>query len=130
MSTDNVIHLSADDTWDVWVCAADAHRFWADIRTEHVENDGLDVASWYVDFVLTGTDEPVYRIDHERVIGALRTIAQSGDAVDLFDDEVVETVRKIVAAPDANEATNEVCQLDVYGFNAVVQVATVGKVKL
>ncbi|MGW5720797.1 hypothetical protein ACWEVP_31810 [Amycolatopsis sp. NPDC003865] len=131
MSTDNPIRLSEEDTWNMWVDSVDARRFWADVRTEHIDNAANgDVASWYVDFVLTETDEPVYRIDHERILSALRTIAESGDAVDLFDDEVVETVRAIVSAPDNGKATDEVCQLDVYGFNAIVQVASVGKVKL
>jgi hypothetical protein len=133
MSTDKPIHLSEEDTWNFWVDSVDARRFWADVRAEHIEhksNPRGAVASWYVDFVVEGTDGPVYRLDHERTLAALRTIAQSGDAVDLFDDEVVETVRAIITAPDHEKATDEVCQLDVYGFNAIVQVASVGKVKL
>lgn len=128
MSTDKPIHLSEEDTWNMWIDSVDARRYWADVRTEHIDQHPHPggVASWYVDFVVEGTDGPVHRLDHERVLGALRTVGENeGDA---YPDDVVEAVRGILSAPGNDKATDWVCQLDVYGFNAIVQVAAFGTV--
>uniref|UniRef100_UPI003F4942B6 hypothetical protein n=1 Tax=Amycolatopsis sp. CA-096443 TaxID=3239919 RepID=UPI003F4942B6 len=61
------------------------------------------------------------------MVAALRKIARERDSIELAD-EIIAQVCAIVDAPDNASASDALCQLDAWGNDAVIQIATFGRV--
>lgn len=127
-----VVHLTQQDTRLIYEDALPWTRSWATCRTLELAGDPLDtddadpVTAWQVE-VREDESGTTWTVDHDAIIAAMTRIVEHQDQVRL-NDEITGQVRAVIAATDNTSATDEVCQLDVQGFDAIVQVATIGKV--
>jgi hypothetical protein len=125
------VHLTPSDTRLIYEDAIPCLQYWAAYRTLAIAgdpiNDGDPVVSWSVEIREIDTDK-VWTIDHDKIIAAMVHMVEKKPEIHLRD-EIIDQIGLVLAAPDNESATDEICQLDVIGFNAIVQVATLGQVE-
>jgi hypothetical protein len=66
-------------------------------------------------------------ITHEVWIATMQRIVSERHTISLRDD-IIDQIAAVLAARTNDDATDELCQLDVFGFDAIVQVATLGNI--
>lgn len=126
------VHLTQQDTRLMYEDALPLTHQWATCRTLHLEGDPIDVddtnpvTAWQVQIREDETGR-TWEIDHDAVIAAMRTLVDNPAEYRLHDS-IIKQIGLVLAATDNEAATDEVCQLDVIGFDAIVQVATLGQV--
>jgi hypothetical protein len=124
--------LTPDDTWCMWIDSSDMRYHWATVAEETVvARDGTDTSAeevqrWSVDLIEdeTGTR---FAVDHDAMLAAMHRIVHERDTIRLADT-IIDQIAAVLDADDHDSATDELCQLDAVGHDAIVQVATVGQV--
>jgi hypothetical protein len=125
-------YLTPDDTWCMWVDSYGMRRYWATIVDETVverdstEVNGGEVRGWSVELIDDESGDR-FTVDHEAMLTAMLRIVDERDAIQLAD-VIIDQVAAVLNARDRESATDELCQLDVIGNDAIVQVATLGRV--
>lgn len=125
-------HLTQQDTRLMYEDAMPMTMHWAACRTLVLEGDPTDVTdenpvtAWRVE-VRDDESDRTWEIDHDAIIAAMRKLVDNPSEYRLHES-IIEQIRLVLAATDNELATDEVCQLDVIGFDAIVQVATLGQV--
>lgn len=69
----------------------------------------------------------VVDVDHRMIVQAMKRIIEERDQIRLADS-IIDQIQVVYNAADADTARDEMCQLDVIGFDAIVQVAVLGQV--
>lgn len=132
-------HLTPADTYSLYLGALDFLHNWGTSETIEEAGDYKDTSgvnpltAWRVR-VTEDEEDPsqfddpsrVWEFGHEDIALAVVKVASDPDIN--IGEEIVKQFRAVVLAPSNDEATTELCQPDVIGFDAVVQVATIGEV--
>jgi hypothetical protein len=124
--------LTPDDTWWMWSDSFDTRIRWATVVHEStVERDGTDpsadeVTSWSVDLIEDETGRR-FTVDHDVIIEAMQRIVRCRDTIRLTDT-IIDHIAAVLDAKRHEDAMDGLCQLDVIGYDAIVQVATLGQV--
>jgi hypothetical protein len=124
--------LTPDDTWCMWIDSYSMRQYWATVVEETVvERDGTDTSAdeirrWSVDLTEDETGKQ-FTVDHHAILLAMRRIVHDRAAIHLAD-AIVDQVAAVLNADGHESATDELCQLDAIGTDAIVQVATLGQV--
>jgi hypothetical protein len=124
--------LRPDDTWCLWIDSYSMRRYWATVVNETVvARDGTDtspdeVRRWSVDLVEDETGHQ-FTVDHHAILAAMQRIVHERADTHLADT-IIDQVAAVLNADDHESATDELCQLDAIGTDAIVQVATLGQV--
>jgi hypothetical protein len=125
-------YLTPDDTWCIWIDSYGMSRYWCTIVDEIVvQPDGTDVdagevSGWSAELIEDESGER-FTVDHEAMLAAMWRIVQERDAMRLTP-VIVDQVAAVLGARDHESATDELCQLDSVGNDAIVQIATLGQV--
>jgi hypothetical protein len=125
-------HLTADDTWCIWIDSWEMRRFWATVADERtVARDGTDTAAdevldWAVDLIEDDTGNR-FTLCHNMILATMHRIVRERDSVQL-SDEIINQIADVLGADSHDGATDALCQLDCVGFDAIVQFATLGQV--
>lgn len=123
--------LSENDTYNLYTDALDITLLWADARTVlRVGGDipnGVPVSAWAVELFDDDKPDTVYRIGHREITAAMRRIVDQRDAIRL-KDTIIDQIQAVLDAPDPETAICELLTLDSIGYDAIVQVATLGNV--
>ncbi|MEV6236765.1 hypothetical protein [Lentzea sp. NPDC051838] len=107
-------------------------RFWATVADERaVVRDGTDtnldeVLDWTVDLVEDETGNR-FTLNHNMMVATMHRIVRERDSVQL-SDAIIDQIAEVLKADTPDGATDELCQLDCVGFDAIVQFATLGQV--
>lgn len=124
--------LTPDDTWCMWIDSYGMRHYWATVIDETVaERDGTDISpdevlSWSVDLIEDETGEQ-FTMDHNLMLATMQRIVHERDTIQLADT-IIDQIAAVLNAEDHESATDELCQLDAVGNDAIVQVATLGQV--
>lgn len=123
-------HLTPHDTHNIYIDAGPITFMWATTDNEEQTGTGTvadPVTDWTVtlteDAAEPGADGP-WQLNHDTVIAAMRTIAQGGTNV---RTSIAEAIAAVLAAPTHAHATDELTALDDVGFDAIIQIATLGR---
>lgn len=124
--------LTPDDTWCMWIDSSDMRYHWASVAEEMVvPRDGTDTSAeevqrWSVDLIEdeTGTR---FTLNHDAMLATMHRIVRERDTIRLAHS-IIDQIAAVLDAGDHDSATDELCQLDVVGFDAIVQIATLGQV--
>lgn len=125
-------HLTPDDTWCMWIDSWGMRCYWATVADERiVARDGTDTTSdevldWVVDLIEDETDNR-FTLNHNMMLATMHRIVRERDSVQL-SDEIIDQIAEVLEADSHDGATDELCQLDCIGFDAIVQFATLGQV--
>jgi hypothetical protein len=125
-------YLTPDDTWCMWIDSYGMRCYWATIVDEIVvvrdstEVNGGEVSGWSVELIDDESGDR-FTVDHEAMLAAMRRIVDERDAIQLAD-VIIDQVAAVLNARDHENATDELCQLDEIGNDAIIQVATLGQV--
>lgn len=131
-SNESRAHLTPDDTWCMWIDSWDMRRFWATVADERsVVRDGTDtsldeVLDWTADLVEDETKDR-FTLNHNMMVATMHRIVRERDSVQL-SDAIIDQIAEVLAADTRDGATDALCQLDCVGFDAIVQIATLGQV--
>jgi hypothetical protein len=124
--------LTPDDTWCMWIDSYGIRQSWATVADETVvARDGTDpspdeVLSWSVDLIEDETGEQ-FTVDHNLMLATMQRIVCERDTIQLADT-ITDQIAAVLNAEDHESTTDELCQLDVVGNDAIIQVATLGQV--
>ncbi len=124
--------LTPDDTWCMWIDSSDMRDYLATVTEETVvARDGTDTSSeevqrWSVDLIdhEAGTR---FTLDHDAMLATMHRIVRERATIRLAD-LIIDQITAVLGASDHNSATDELCQLNVVGLDAIVQIATLGQV--
>lgn len=122
--------LTADDTYTLYLDALGMTLRWGTAATMERTGEPMDednpVTDWAV--LIYEDDEPSKTtiLRHEDIVAAMRRIA-ADPTIDLAGS-IVAGVQSVLAAPTHDDLTDELCQLDEIGFDAIVQIAVLGEV--
>ncbi|MEV6242709.1 hypothetical protein [Lentzea sp. NPDC051838] len=125
-------HLTPDDTWCMWIDSWGMRCSWATVVDERiVSRDGTDttadeVLDWAVDLIEDETGDR-FALNHNVMLATMHRIVRERDSVQL-SDEIIDQISEVLEATSHAAATDELCQLDCVGFDAIVQFATLGQV--
>lgn len=129
-----LIHLTPANTYTAYQDALAFTHNWAICQTVELvgDDDDLDgknpVTSWRVKVIDNEEPSPdrVWHIGHEDFMRALVRVA--ADPKVQIVDEIVRQFQAVANAADNEGATDAMCQPDCIGYDAVMQVATIGNV--
>lgn len=65
-------------------------------------------------------------VNHETWLATMHTIVARRDEIDLHDS-YIDQIAAVLDAASRDDATDETCQLDVTGFDAILQIAVLGQ---
>jgi hypothetical protein len=65
-------------------------------------------------------------VDHGVILGTMQRIVRRRDTIRLTDT-IIDHIAAVLDAKRHEDAMDGLCQLDVIGYDAIVQVATLGK---
>lgn len=125
-------HLTPDDTWCMWIDSWEMRRFWATVADERpVARDGTDttadeVLDWAVELIEDETGDR-FTLNHNMMLVTMRLIVRDRDSVQL-SGQIIDQIAEVLEADSNDGATDALCQLDCVGFDAIVQIATLGRV--
>ncbi|MET9225579.1 hypothetical protein [Lentzea sp. NPDC003310] len=125
-------HLTPDDTWCMWSDSWDMSRYWATVAHERtVTRDGTDttadeVLDWNVELIEDESGDR-FSLDHNMMLATMCRIVSERDSVRL-SNKIIDQIVDVLEADSHDAATDAVCQLDCVGFDAIVQLATLGEV--
>lgn len=123
--------LTPDDTYSLYFDALPVTTDWAFTTTTELVGDpvGTDdpVTHWRVQVTEAEPGGGSWVIDHTAITTAMRLIANHPARLGL-SRRFSARVRAVLDAHTAEDATDELVQLDCYDFDAIVQVATRGRV--
>jgi hypothetical protein len=128
-------HLTHADTRLMFEDALPSTLSWASVAEVRVigdpYNDDTDPCTFWE--VTVTEDEPEctrlaapVTLDHEVWIATMRRMVSERDTIKVRDD-IVEQIAAVLEARTNDDAVDEICQLDVTGFDAIVQFATLGE---
>lgn len=129
-TTRNAGWLTPEDTYTMFLDALPGIT-WGETETQKLTGDLLsdtDPVTAWAEWV-TENEPGAQRVllTHERMLASMQRIAD--DSTVRLCSEIVEQVRAVLDAVSHEDATDELCQMDVIGFDAVVQVAVLGEVR-
>jgi hypothetical protein len=125
-------YLTPDDTWCMWIDSWGMRCFWATVADERiVSRDGTDttadeVLDWAVDLIEHESGDR-FTLNHNMMLATMHRIVRERDSVQL-SDEIIDQIAEVLEANSHDDATDEICQLDCIGFDAIVQFATLSQV--
>lgn len=127
-----LIHLTPADTYSIYLGALDFLNRWGTSETIEEAGDYKDTSganpltAWRVRVTEDEHPRRKWEFGHDDITRAVVRVASDPDVN--IQKEIVKEFRAVVLAPNNDEATTELCQPDVIGFDTVVQVATIGNV--
>lgn len=122
-------HLTEEDTYLVLLDACHHLPEWGTLVSEQVTgtptNPHDPITHWTATIREDSPDATPVRIGHADIVAAMRRIITDTDTI-RSADIIVDTVRAALTAPTNDLATDELCELDAFGSNVIVQVAVLG----
>ncbi|GHH62445.1 hypothetical protein [Lentzea cavernae] len=124
--------LTPDDTWCMWLDSGEMRWRWATVIDERtVERDGTDtvpdeVLDWSVELTEDETGDR-FTLDHNKLLATMERVVRERGVIRLRST-IVDQIAAVLRADGHDAATDELCQLDCVGFDAIVQIATLGEI--
>lgn len=118
--------LTAQDTYIIHIEALPLTVRWGTVGEENLTKTGDGtITAWTVQIRENGPGKPPVAIRHNDVLAAMRAIITDQQRHRLRPD-IVQPIQAVLNAPTNDKATDAIVNLDVVGFDAIIQVAVIG----
>lgn len=123
------VHITPEHTYcafiDALPCLCDWGSFLGEQVTGGTSVHDDPVSAWEATIREDRRGAAPVRVGHDQMIDAMRRIVAETDSI-RSAAHIVDTVRDALNAENEETAGDALCQLDVFGFDVIVQVAALG----